>query len=113
MQTGEDGLCAIEGSRHHGLPECVCPEQVALPDGYVMTWQGNPQIMQECLKAYSEHIKAMPMMITGDSNCYIGQDGVSKQTGTFEQCIAYMREIHLYQHSDVRLCDRRLGVESE
>ena len=54
-----------------------------------------PQILLECLKAYSEHIKEMPTMITGDFNCYIGQGGVSKQTGTFEQCIEYMQELGL------------------
>ena len=124
------------------LPECACPAQVCLPEGYEMTWVGNydfkglgviwkssvkckvaswadadykymlplivddkwlllatwptivpdikktyPQILLECLKAYSDHIKEMPTMITGDFNCYIGQGGVSKQTGTFEQCI--------------------------
>ena len=50
-----------------------------------------PQILLECLKAYSDHIKEMPTIITGDFNCYIGQSGVSKQTGTFEQCIDYMQ----------------------
>ena len=135
------------------LPECACPEQVTLPDGYAMTWQGDdatkwkglgviwrrtvrcrvadwydeshkymipliiedkwlllaawltmlptekksyPQILLDSLKAYSEPIKAMPTMITGDCNCYIGQGGVSKQTGTFEQGIAYMRELGLH-----------------
>ena len=132
------------------LPECACPDQVSLPDGYEMTWAGDtefkglgviwkstvkcsvapwaddehkymiplivdgkwlllsawptivpgikktyPQILLERLKAYSEHIKEMPTMITGDFNCYIGQGGVSKQTGTFEQCIEYMRELGL------------------
>ena len=103
------------------LPECACPDQVNLPDGYEMTWVGQydfiglgviwkstvkcsvapwaddehkymiplivndewlllaswptivpgikktyPQILLECLKAYSEHIKEMPTMITGD-----------------------------------------------
>ena len=33
----------------------------------------------------------MPTIITGDFNCYIGQSGVSKQTGTFEQCLDYMQ----------------------
>lgn len=132
------------------LPECACPDQVSLPDGYEMTWVGQydfkglgviwkstvkcsvapwaddehkymiplivdgkwlllaswptivpgikktyPQILLECLKAYSGHIKEMPTMITGDFNCYIGQGGVSEKTGTFEQCIEYMRELGL------------------
>ena len=55
-----------------------------------------PQILLEALKAYSEHIKKMPTMITGDFNCYIGQGGVNKQTGTFEQCIEYMQELGLH-----------------
>ena len=29
-------------------------------------------------------------MVVGDFNCYIGQSGVRKSTGTFEDCIAYM-----------------------
>ena len=48
-----------------------------------------PQILLECLKVYSEHIKEMPTMITGDFNCYIGQGGVSKQTGTEAPCDSY------------------------
>ena len=150
------------------LPECACPEQVTLPDGYAMTWQGDdatkwkglgviwrrtvrcrvadwyddshkymipliiedkwlllaawptmlptekksyPQILLDSLKAYSEPIKAMPTMITGDFNCYIGQGGVSKQTGTFEQCIAYMRELGL--HSEYHeYTQEELGKES-
>ena len=29
-------------------------------------------------------------MVVGDFNCYIGQSGVRKSTGTFEDCIAEM-----------------------
>lgn len=150
------------------LPECACPEQVTLPDGYAMTWQGDdatkwkglgviwkrtvrcrdadwyddshkymipliiedkwlllaawptmlptekksyPQILLDCLKAYSHYIKAMPTMITGDFNCYIGQGGVSKQTGTFEQCIAYMRELRLHSEYHERT-QEEFGKES-
>lgn len=150
------------------LPECACPEQVTLPDGYAMTWQGDdatkwkglgviwkrtvrcrvadwyedshkymipliiedkwlllaawptmlptekksyPQILLDCLKAYSHYIKAMPTMITGDFNCYIGQGGVSKQTGTFEQCIACMRELRLHSEYHERT-QEEFGKES-
>ena len=150
------------------LPECACPEQVTLPDGYAMTCQGDdvtrgkglgviwgrtvrcrvadwydeshkymipliiedkllllaawptmlptekksyPQILLDCLKAYSEHIKAMPTMITGYFNCYIGQGRVSKQTGTFEQCIAYMRELGLHSEYHERTHEE-FGKES-
>ena len=148
------------------LPECVCPDQVSLPDGYEMTWAGDtdfkglgviwkstvkcsvalwaddehkymiplivdgkwlllaawptivpgikktyPQILLECLKAYSEHIKEMPTMITGDFNCYIGQGGVSKQTGTFEQCIEYMHELGLHSEYHERTHEE-IGKES-
>lgn len=150
------------------LPECACPEQVTLPDGYAMIWQGDdatkwkglgviwrrtvrcrvadwyddshkymipliiedkwlllaawptmshtekksyPQILLDCLKAYSEPIKAIPTMITGDFNCYIGQGGVSKQTGTFEQCIAYMRELGLHSEYHERT-QEEFGKES-
>ena len=150
------------------LPECACPEQVTLPDGYAMTCQGDdvtrwkglgviwrrtvrcrvadwydeshkymipliiedkwlllaawptmlptekksyPQILLDSLKAYSEPIKAMPTMITGDFNCYIGLGGVSKQTGTFEQCIAYMRELGLHSEYHERT-QEEFGKES-
>ena len=29
----------------------------------------------------------MPSLAVGDFNCYIGQSGVKKKTGTFEDCI--------------------------
>lgn len=148
------------------LPECACPKQLRLPEGYEMTWVGMydfkglgviwkstvqcsvaswadtehkyilplivddkwlllavwptlvpgikksyPQILLECLKAYSEHIIEMPTMIIGDFNCFIGQTGVSKKTGTFEQCIEYMRELGL--HSEYhRRTQEDFGEES-
>lgn len=46
-------------------------------------------------EGFSDHIKEMPTMITGDFNCHIGQGRVSKQTGTFEQCIDYMQGLGL------------------
>ena len=70
-----------------------------------------PQILLECMKAYSEHIKEMSTMITGDFNCYIGQGGVSKQTGTFDQCIAYMRELGLHSEYHERT-QEEFGKES-
>ena len=50
-------------------------------------------------------------MITGDFNCYIGQGGVSKQTGTFEQCIEYMRELGLHSEYHERT-QEAFGKES-
>ena len=47
----------------------------------------------------------------GDFNCYIGQGGVSKQTGTFEQCIEYMRELGLHSEYHER-AQEAFGKES-
>ena len=52
-----------------------------------------PQILLESLKEYTPMIQQYDTIITGDFNCYIGQGHVSKKTGTFEQCIEYMREL--------------------
>lgn len=70
-----------------------------------------PQILLECLKSYSKHIVEMPTMITGDFNCYIGQGGVSKRTGTVEQCIEYMGKLGLYSVYH-RVTQEEFGKES-
>ena len=31
-----------------------------------------------------------------DFNCYVGQSGVSESTGTFEQCINFLKDHNLY-----------------
>lgn len=55
-----------------------------------------PQILLEMLTDYAEHISQTPTLICGDFNCYIGQTGVAKKTGTFEQCIEFLKDCGLY-----------------
>lgn len=55
-----------------------------------------PQLLREALKEYSFYLDRFDSMVIGDFNCYIGQSGVRKSTGTFEDCIAEMRRHGLY-----------------
>lgn len=55
-----------------------------------------PQILLETLKEYESHIRKYPTLICGDYNCFTNQSGVSKKTGTFEQCIDYMDSLGLH-----------------
>lgn len=50
-----------------------------------------PQLLLEALKEYSFYLDRFPSMVVGDFNCYVGQSGVRKSTGTFEDCIAEMK----------------------
>lgn len=50
-----------------------------------------PQLLLEALKEYSFYLDRFPSMVVGDFNCYVGQSGVRKSTGTFENCIAEMK----------------------
>lgn len=53
-------------------------------------WQESktyPQLLLEALHEYSPYFDKMPSLAIGDFNCYIGQSGVKKGTGTFEDCI--------------------------
>lgn len=49
-----------------------------------------PQLLLEALKEYSFYLDRFPSVVVGDFNCYIGQSGVRKSTGTFEDCIIEM-----------------------
>ena len=49
-----------------------------------------PQLLLEALNEYSFYLDRFPSMVVGDFNCYIGQNGVRKSNGTFEDCIAEM-----------------------
>ncbi len=51
------------------------------------------QILLEALKEYELYISKYPTLICGDFNCYIGQSGVNKSTGTLEQIIEFL-DIH-------------------
>lgn len=46
-----------------------------------------PQLLLEILREYSSYLDKLPSLAIGDFNCYIGQRGVRKKTGTFEDCI--------------------------
>lgn len=48
-------------------------------------------MLLEALKEYSFYLDRFPSMVVGDFNCYVGQSGVRKSTGTFEDCIAEMK----------------------
>lgn len=46
-----------------------------------------PQLLLEALHEYGAYLDKYPSLSLGDFNCYIGQSGVRKKTGTFEDCI--------------------------
>lgn len=53
-------------------------------------WQESktyPQLLLEALHEYSSYLDKFPSLAIGDFNCYVGQSGVKKKTGTFEDCI--------------------------
>ena len=53
-------------------------------------WQESktyPQLLLEALHEYSQYFDKLPSLAIGDFNCYVGQSGVKKKTGTFEDCI--------------------------
>lgn len=58
--------------------------------------QSYPQILLDALKDYEQHIRHNPTLICGDFNCYIGQAGASKSTGTFEECIDFLKKHHIH-----------------
>lgn len=51
-----------------------------------------PQLLLEALWTYGFYLSRYPSLAIGDFNCYVGQRGVSKRTGTFEDCIREMAE---------------------
>ncbi len=48
-----------------------------------------PQLLLEALREYSSYFNGGGALAVGDFNCFIGQSGVSRRTGTFEDCISY------------------------
>lgn len=58
--------------------------------------QSYPQILLDALKEYQQYIQSYPTLMCGDFNCYTGQSGVSKATGTFEQCIEFLESNKLF-----------------
>ena len=51
-----------------------------------------PQLLLEALKEYSFYLDRYASIVVGDFNCYTGQSGVKRSTGTFEDCIAEMEK---------------------
>ena len=51
------------------------------------TNKSYPQLLLEALKEYNFYITFYDSLVVGDFNCFIGQKGVKKSTGTFEDCI--------------------------
>ena len=70
-----------------------------------------PQLLLEALKEYSFYLDRFPSMVVGDFNCHIGQSGVRKSTGTFEDCIAEM-ECHGLRSLYHELTGENFGTES-
>ena len=70
-----------------------------------------PQLLLEALKEYSFYLDRFPSMVVGDFNCHIGQSGVRKSTGTFEDCIAEM-EGHGLRSLYHELTGENFGTES-
>ena len=71
-----------------------------------------PQLLLEALKEYSFYLDRLPAIALGDFNCFIGQKGVSKATGTFEDCIACFDSHGLYSMYHVQTKEE-FGQESE
>lgn len=46
-----------------------------------------PQLLLEALHEYGSYFDRFPALAIGDFNCYVGQSGVKRMTGTFEDCI--------------------------
>ena len=55
-----------------------------------------PQLLLEALDAYEEFFTKYPSLVIGDFNCYVGQSGVNRKTGTFEDCIKKLNDAGLY-----------------
>lgn len=66
------------------------------PTVFKDTKETYPQILLEAMTEYKQYLSQYPSLVCGDFNCYIGQGGVSKKTGTFEQCIEFFKSIGLY-----------------
>ena len=71
-----------------------------------------PQLLLEALHEYSSYLQFPNALAIGDFNCFIGQGGVSKKTGTFEDCIGefekYAMKSIYHQHTG-----EEFGCESE
>ncbi len=78
-------------------------------------WQESktyPQLLLEALHEYSQYFDKLPSLAIGDFNCYIGQSGVRKETGTFEDCIKEF-ESHCMQSAYHTRHNEEFGKEHE
>ena len=108
------------------LPECANSEYVKLSKGYNMLWTGDddtpmkgwqeqktyPQLLLEVLQKYSNYLEHFPALVIGDFNCYIGQRGVRKNSGTFEDCIKVL-ESHGMKSLYHEMTGEEFGMESQ
>lgn len=71
-----------------------------------------PQLLLEAIREYSPYLQGSCSLAIGDFNCFLGQGGVSKNTGTFEDCI---REFDKYSMKSLyhEQTGEEFGRESE
>ena len=76
----------------HMLPLCVDGD--GFPKFILASWptvwkekKTYPQLLLEALKQYDFYLDRFPSIVVGDFNCYLGQSGVNKSTGTFSDCL--------------------------
>ncbi|MCD8296486.1 MAG: endonuclease/exonuclease/phosphatase family protein [Prevotella sp.] len=66
------------------------------PTKYKDVKKSYPQILLEALRDYEPNLSDYPTMVCGDFNCFIGQFGISKSKGTFEQIIEFLENHGLF-----------------
>lgn len=71
-----------------------------------------PQLLLEALHAYKSYFEMLPSLAIGDFNCYVGQNGVKKETGTFEDCIKVF-EMHRMKSVYHEQNKEKFGKESK
>ena len=71
-----------------------------------------PQLLLEAMREYGQYFDRYPALAMGDFNCFIGQGGVRKSTGTFQDCIKLF-ETHGMKSAYHELSGEEFGKESE
>lgn len=71
-----------------------------------------PQLLLEMLHEYNTCLDKFPSLVIGDFNCYIGQSGVRKKTGTFGDCIKEFESHGMKSAYHIR-CNEEFGKEHE
>ena len=54
-----------------------------------------PQILLEALREYEPYLQQYPTLITGDLNCFIGQNGANKETGRLEDIVDFLKQYNI------------------